>query len=92
MASALAEFAKTRPLVVFMGGVAASGGYYIATPAHWIVAQAGTITGSIGVLMGKLVNNEMLRKLARQRLLLFARRTCRPDDGRESLSANRSGR
>ena len=46
-----------------MGGVAASGGYYIATPAHWIVAQAGTITGSIGVLMGKLVNNEMLQKL-----------------------------
>ncbi|MDE2852665.1 MAG: signal peptide peptidase SppA [Chloroflexota bacterium] len=63
MASALAEFAKSRPLVVFMGGVAASGGYYIATPAHWIVAQAGTITGSIGVLMGKLVNHEMLQKL-----------------------------
>ena len=63
MASALAEFAKSRPLVVFMGGVAASGGYYIAAPAHWIVAQAGTITGSIGVLMGKLVNNEMLGKL-----------------------------
>ena len=53
MASALTEFAKSRPLVVYMGGVAASGGYYIATPAHWIVAQAGTITGSIGVIMGK---------------------------------------
>ena len=63
MASALAEFAKKRPLVVFMGGVAASGGYYIATPAHWIVAQAGTITGSIGVVMGKLVNSDLLRKL-----------------------------
>ncbi len=63
MESALAEFAKSRPLVVFMGGVAASGGYYIATPAHWIVAQAGAITGSIGVLMGKLVNSEMLGKL-----------------------------
>ena len=63
MASALAEFAKSRPLVVFMGGVAASGGYYIATPAHWIVAQASTVTGSIGVLMGKLVNNQMLQKL-----------------------------
>ena len=63
MASALAELAKSRPLVVFMGGVAASGGYYIATPAHWIVAQAGTITGSIGVLMGKLVNSDMLKKL-----------------------------
>ena len=63
MASALAEFAKSRPLVVYMGGVAASGGYYIATPAHWIVAQAGTITGSIGVIMGKLVNSELLKKL-----------------------------
>ena len=63
MASALAEFAKTRPLVACMGGVAASGGYYIATPAHWIIAQPATITGSIGVLMGKLVNSEMLKKL-----------------------------
>lgn len=63
MSSALAEFAKTRPLVVCMGGVAASGGYYIATPAHWIVAQPGSITGSIGVIMGKLVNSELLKKL-----------------------------
>ena len=63
MASALEEFAKSRPLVVYMGGVAASGGYYIATPAHWIVAQAGTITGSIGVIMGKLVNSDLLKKL-----------------------------
>ncbi len=63
MASALDEFAKNRPLVVYMGGVAASGGYYIATPAHWIVAQSGTITGSIGVIMGKLVNSELLKKL-----------------------------
>lgn len=63
MAASLGEFAKTRPLIVYMGGVAASGGYYIATPAHWIVAQPGTITGSIGVLMGKLVNSEMLKKL-----------------------------
>ena len=63
MASALEEFAKSRPLVVFMGGVAASGGYYIATPAQWIVAQAGTITGSIGVIMGKLVNSDLLKKL-----------------------------
>ena len=46
-----------------MGGVAASGGYYIATPAQWIVAQPGTITGSIGVIMGKLVNSALLKKL-----------------------------
>ncbi len=63
MASALEELAKTRPIVVYMHSVAASGGYYIATPADWIVAQPGTITGSIGVISAKLVNTDALRKL-----------------------------
>ncbi len=63
MASALDELAKTRPVVVYMGNVAASGGYYISTPAHWIVAQASTITGSIGVINAKVVNNDLLKKL-----------------------------
>lgn len=40
---------KQKPLVVSMGSVAASGGYYIATPASAIVADPTTITGSIGV-------------------------------------------
>jgi protease-4 len=39
------------PIVVSMGAVAASGGYYIASPADSIIANPGTITGSIGVLM-----------------------------------------
>lgn len=39
------------PIVVSMGAVAASGGYYIAVPADSIIANPGTITGSIGVLM-----------------------------------------
>ncbi|MGB7341613.1 MAG: signal peptide peptidase SppA [Phototrophicaceae bacterium] len=63
MASALDEFGKQKPIVVYMGSVAASGGYYIATPADYVFAQAGTITGSIGVISLKLVNNEMLKKL-----------------------------
>jgi protease IV len=46
----LRELAKEKPLVVNMGRVAASGGYYIACPAHRIFAQSTTITGSIGVL------------------------------------------
>ena len=46
---------EVKPLVVSMGDVAASGGYYIAVPAHAIVAQPGTITGSIGVVTGKFV-------------------------------------
>ncbi len=44
---------EQKPLVVSMGDVAASGGYYIAAPAHAIVAQPGTLTGSIGVFSGK---------------------------------------
>ncbi len=43
------------PVVVSMGDVAASGGYYISMAADEIVAQPGTITGSIGVLTGKPV-------------------------------------
>jgi len=40
-----------KPIVVSMGSVAASGGYYIASPATRIVANPGTLTGSIGVIM-----------------------------------------
>ena len=46
--------AKGIPVVVSMGSVAASGGYYISTSANKIVAEPGTITGSIGVLTGKV--------------------------------------
>ena len=63
MASALERLAAKKPVVVAMSSVAASGGYYVATPGQWIVAQPGTLTGSIGVLYGKLVNNRMLEKL-----------------------------
>jgi len=42
---------KEKPVVVSMGAIAASGGYYIAAPASKIVANPGTLTGSIGVIM-----------------------------------------
>ena len=45
--------AKKKPVVVSMSGYAASGGYLISIPAAKIVAEPGTITGSIGVLGGK---------------------------------------
>jgi protease-4 len=47
--------AKGKPVVVSMADVAASGGYYISTNADKIVAEPSTITGSIGVFMGKPV-------------------------------------
>jgi protease-4 len=68
MTAALRELAKDRPLVVYMNGVAASGGYYIATAAQWIVAQPGTITGSIGVILGKPVTGALFEKLRINRM------------------------
>jgi protease-4 len=45
--------AAAKPVVVSMSGYAASGGYWVATPAAAIICDPGTITGSIGVLGGK---------------------------------------
>jgi protease-4 len=52
-----------KPVVVSMAGVAASGGYYIAAGASKIYADADTLTGSIGVVGGKLVLGEALAQL-----------------------------
>lgn len=52
-----------KPVIVSMGEMAASGGYFVAAPASQIVAQPGTITGSIGVLSGKVVLSDMWSKL-----------------------------
>jgi protease-4 len=51
------------PVVASMGAVAASGGYYISMGADAIVANAGTVTGSIGVLAGKMVARELKERL-----------------------------
>jgi protease IV len=52
-----------KPVVVSMGDVAASGGYYIASPAEVIVALPATLTGSIGVAGGKLVVDGLLERV-----------------------------
>jgi protease-4 len=52
-----------KPVVASMGGVAASGGYYISMAADTIVANPGTVTGSIGVVTGKLVARELKDRL-----------------------------
>ncbi|QXE92894.1 signal peptide peptidase SppA [Geomonas subterranea] len=49
--AAVRDLAKAKKVVVSMGSVAASGGYYVSAPATLIYANPGTITGSIGVLM-----------------------------------------
>ncbi len=55
--------AKVKPVVVSMGAVAASGGYYVAAPAQRILANPGTITGSIGVIMQFTNYEELLGKI-----------------------------
>ena len=72
-----------KPLVVSMGGVAASGGYYISSPGDEIVASPGTITGSIGVVVGKPdlsgfyekigINTETVKRGKRADIKSFAR-------------------
>lgn len=59
----LQELKKTRPVIVSMGDVAASGGYYIAMAGSRIIAQEGTFTGSIGVVGGKLNLGEGYKKI-----------------------------
>jgi len=54
---------KGKPVVVSMGNLAGSGGYFVAMAADKIVAQPGTITGSIGVLGGKMVTTGMWDKI-----------------------------
>ncbi|MBT9177535.1 MAG: Protease 4 [Firmicutes bacterium] len=71
MYQALAKLAAKKPVVALMGSVAASGGYYVTTAAQWVVASSGTITGSIGVLTGKLVDGPLLKRLLANRITLY---------------------
>jgi protease IV len=61
---AVEEFRKSdKPLIVSMGNVAASGGYYIACPAKKIFAAPGTLTGSIGVIMTVPLYKDLAKKI-----------------------------
>jgi len=54
--------AKQKPVVVSMGGYAASGGYYISSGANWIVAEPTTLTGSIGIFGMFPIAKELLNE------------------------------
>ena len=60
---AIARFAAKKPVVVVMGGVAASAGYMIAVPAARIFASSATLTGSIGVILQSPDVSGLLGKL-----------------------------
>ncbi|HEY7009977.1 MAG TPA: S49 family peptidase, partial [Jatrophihabitantaceae bacterium] len=83
-----------KPVIVSMGDAAASGGYYIACPADVIVALPSTLTGSIGVFGGKLVVDELMRRVGLStgsiahgaRALMFSARRGFSDDERARLA------
>lgn len=60
---ALAALRKEKPVVVSMGAVAASGGYYAACGADSVLASPGTLTGSIGVILEFPALEEVLKKV-----------------------------
>jgi len=59
----IVQLARDKPVVACMANVAASGGYYVAAPAHRIVCEATTITGSIGVVAARFTLEPLLARL-----------------------------
>lgn len=87
MAAALDKVAAKKPIVAVFGAVAASGGYYVATPAQWMIAQPGTVTGSIGVFTLKGVVTELLDKLRVGREKISRGKNVTIYDGDKKLTA-----
>jgi protease IV len=59
----IAMLAREKPVVCCMANVAASGGYYVAAPAHRVVCESTTVTGSIGVVAARLTAEALFEKL-----------------------------
>jgi protease-4 len=59
----IVQLAREKPVVACMANVAASGGYYVAAPAHKIVCEPVTITGSIGVVGARLTLEPLMARL-----------------------------
>jgi protease-4 len=75
-----------KPVVVYMGTVAASGGYYVACGARHIVAGATTLTGSIGVVAGKMNLQGLLDKVGVHREIISRGATAAMPSAFESYS------
>ncbi len=63
IAREVARLNQKKPVLAYMGNVAASGGYYVSALARHIMAQSGTFTGSIGVINGRLSSSGLYQKL-----------------------------
>ncbi len=69
---AIVKLKAVKPVIASLGGVAASGGYYVASACDAIVANPGTLTGSIGVIMEMGNVQELLQKIGVQAEVLKA--------------------
>jgi protease-4 len=69
---AVLRLREHKPVVASLGGLAASGGYYVASGCDQIVANAGTLTGSIGVIMSLGNIEELLKKVGLQGVVVKA--------------------
>jgi protease-4 len=67
MWKAIEELKKTKPVVASMSDMAASGGYYIAAPCHYIFAQPTTLTGSIGIFGILFDTTKLMQKIGIER-------------------------
>lgn len=59
----LRQTRESKPVIISMGDVAASGGYYLALGGNMVFAEEGTVTGSIGVIAGKAVLRDLYTTL-----------------------------
>lgn len=63
MWQAIRRVAKDKPVIISIGGMAASGGYYLASAGDYIFADPAAIVGSIGVVGGKFVTKDLFEKI-----------------------------
>ncbi len=70
--NAIRKLREQKPVIASLGGLAASGGYYVASACDAIVANPGTLTGSIGVIMQLANAQELLQKIGVQPEILKA--------------------
>jgi protease-4 len=64
--NAVRRLREKKPVVVYMGSLAASGGYYVACGGNWLIANETTFTGSIGVIMQTLNYQQLIDKVGLQ--------------------------
>ena len=64
------RLSRKKPVLVYMGNVAASGGYYVSAPAGHIMSQPATLTGSIGVWMARISTGGLYNRLSLNRASL----------------------